>query len=146
MSVYLSEIKNCLTVKSENESAAECEFVTKLLPQIVIVQYAIKVKNNLIYYIDIKNNSQCDICNIKVEDTLPLGTLFVSTFIENGKYQYHKNKLFYDIGILKFNSSCEIIITLKSIAIGEKNNLIEVSLSGYEYPIRNLYKVFVYAL
>lgn len=135
----VSLIRNNVIVKSNNSTSATASNSVNLIHKVclVLTQYPCKIDSNLSYYIYIINNVEYDIYNVKLEDILPQGVKFISTFVEHGKYEYCKDKIYYNISIIKSHSFCKIVLNLSSITVGKKINTIKVIGKESECTIRN---------
>lgn len=129
----VSSIENLITVKSDNRgcitASNSIHFIEEVsIPPVclVLTQYISKLGKNLSYNIYIINNIKYDICSVNLRDILPSGVRFVSTYVENGRYECCKDKILYYIPIIKSNSVCKIILNVCPITLGRKINSIEV--------------------
>ena len=68
---------------------------------------------------------------------MPRGVEVMSTYVEDGQYQYCKDKIFYFVPIIKPNSFCKIVLNVRPITLGEKINSIEVLGKKSNYTIHN---------
>lgn len=124
----VSFITNRIKVKADNSISSTASNSLYFIHEVclVLTQYLYKICNNLIYNIYVINNVENDIYNIKLEDILPQGAKFVSTFVEHGQYKQFKEKIYYDISIIKAHSFCKITLNLRSTTPGKKINTIKV--------------------